>query len=158
MRSIGECELECIKSQKFSCRAFTFRLGGGSRGEVIDNCQLSDWPVRDMDKIRHLVPDQAFNIYERASYGHGCELQPINDPKHQKRKKMIVDILFYHSLKISVSLVYSVLLGLRNFCKAADCGHQEGGLRADRIGVQERVRAVEREYLLQVLLLQLRVN
>lgn len=87
VRSIGECELECIKSQKFSCRAFTFRVGGGSRGEVIDNCQLSDWPVRDMDKMRHLVPDQSFNIYERASYGHGCELQPINDPKHQKRKQ-----------------------------------------------------------------------
>lgn len=90
MRSIGECELECIKSQKFTCRAFTFRLGGsasGNRGDVIDNCQLSDWPVRDMDKMRHLVPDQAFDIYERASYGHGCELKPITDPKHQKRKK-----------------------------------------------------------------------
>lgn len=86
VRSIGECELECIKSQKFTCRAFTFRLGPQSRGEVIDNCQLSDWPVRDMDKNRHLVPDQAFDVYERASYGHGCELQPINDPKHQKRK------------------------------------------------------------------------
>lgn len=91
VRSIGECELECIKSQKFTCRAFTYRLGSPNRGDVIDNCQLSDWPVRDMDKKRHLIPDQSFDIYERASYGHGCELQPINDPKHQKRREFITN-------------------------------------------------------------------
>lgn len=64
---------------------FNFRYGSKTIGSIIDNCQLSDWPVRDMDKERHLVLDVAFDIYERASYGHGCEIQPIIDEKHQKR-------------------------------------------------------------------------
>lgn len=84
VRSVGECEMECIKSPKFTCRAYSFRYGPKVSGSVIDNCQLSDWPVRDMDKSRHLVHDQSFDIFERASYGHGCEIQPIVDEKHKK--------------------------------------------------------------------------
>ncbi|CAD7077828.1 unnamed protein product [Hermetia illucens] len=84
VRSIGECELECIKSSKFTCRAFAFRYGQRTHGGIIDNCQLSDWPVRDMDKERHLILDTSFDVFERASYGHGCELQPIVDEKHKK--------------------------------------------------------------------------
>lgn len=76
--------MECIKSSKFTCRAFSFRYGAKSPDGVIDNCQLSDWPVRDMDKDRHLVLDPAFDIFERASYGRGCEIQPIIDDKHKK--------------------------------------------------------------------------
>lgn len=64
-----------------------FSYGAKSLGSIIDNCQLSDWPVRDMDKERHLVQDNAFEVYERASYGHGCEIQPIADDKHKKCKK-----------------------------------------------------------------------
>ncbi|XP_055917150.1 uncharacterized protein LOC129949610 isoform X2 [Eupeodes corollae] len=84
VRSIGECELECIKSVKFTCRAFAFRYGPRGHSGVIDNCQLSDWPVRDMDKQRHLILDPSFDVFERASYGHGCEIQPIVDEKHKK--------------------------------------------------------------------------
>ncbi|XP_037050767.1 uncharacterized protein LOC119084803 [Bradysia coprophila] len=84
VRSVGECEMECIKSSKFTCRAFSFRYGAKSPDGVIDNCQLSDWPVRDMDKERHLILDTAFDIFERASYGRGCEIQPIIDDKHKK--------------------------------------------------------------------------
>ncbi|KNC30847.1 hypothetical protein FF38_01573 [Lucilia cuprina] len=84
VRSVGECEMECIKSTKFTCRAFAFRYGQQRHASVIDNCQLSDWPVRDMDKERHLVLDNTFDIFERASYGHGCEIQPIVDEKHKK--------------------------------------------------------------------------
>uniref|UniRef100_A0A1I8QFB9 Apple domain-containing protein n=1 Tax=Stomoxys calcitrans TaxID=35570 RepID=A0A1I8QFB9_STOCA len=84
VRSVGECEMECIKSTKFTCRAFAFRYGQQRHASVIDNCQLSDWPVRDMDKERHLVSDNTFDIFERASYGHGCEIQPIVDEKHKK--------------------------------------------------------------------------
>lgn len=40
-----------------------------------------------MDKDRHLIHDSAFDVYERASYGHGCEIQPITDDKHKKCKK-----------------------------------------------------------------------
>ncbi|GAB0088372.1 uncharacterized protein DMENIID0001_027770 [Sergentomyia squamirostris] len=84
VKSIGECEWECIKSTKFTCRSFTFRYRVHGHDSVIDNCQLSDWPCKDIDKDRHLVADPSFDIYERASYGHGCELQPIVDEKHQK--------------------------------------------------------------------------
>ncbi|XP_060655829.1 uncharacterized protein LOC132791066 isoform X1 [Drosophila nasuta] len=84
VRTVGECEMECIRSTKFTCRAFAFRYGQQRHAGVIDNCQLSDWPVRDMDKERHLILDAAFDIFERASYGHGCEIQPIMDEKHKK--------------------------------------------------------------------------
>ncbi|SPP75921.1 Hypothetical predicted protein [Drosophila guanche] len=84
VRSVGECEMECIRSTKFTCRAFAYRYGQQRHAGIIDNCQLSDWPVRDMDKERHLILDAAFDIFERASYGHGCEIQPIVDEKHKK--------------------------------------------------------------------------
>lgn len=41
-----------------------------------------------MDKDRHLINDNAFDVFERASYGHGCEIQPINDDKHKKCMKL----------------------------------------------------------------------
>lgn len=64
---------------------FSFvRYGPKTRGSIIDNCQLTDWPVRDMDTSRHLVEDSAFDVYERASYGRGCEIQPITDEKHKQ--------------------------------------------------------------------------
>ncbi|XP_065081067.1 uncharacterized protein LOC135703711 [Ochlerotatus camptorhynchus] len=85
VRSVGECELECIKASKFTCRAFAYSFGPHSINSVIDNCQLSDWPVRDMDKDRHLVFDEGFDVFERASYGQGCEIQPIIDDKHAKK-------------------------------------------------------------------------
>ncbi|KAI9582521.1 hypothetical protein GQX74_009908 [Glossina fuscipes] len=85
VRTVGECEMECIKSIKFTCRAFAYRYGHQKHSGIIDNCQLSDWPVRDMDKERHLILDTAFDIFERASYGHGCEIQPIVDNKHNKK-------------------------------------------------------------------------
>lgn len=91
VRSVGECEMECIKSSKFTCRAFSFRYGAKSADGVIDNCQLSDWPVRDMDKDRHLILDPAFDVFERASYGRGCEIQPIIDDKHKKCESWVCD-------------------------------------------------------------------
>ncbi|XP_067632029.1 uncharacterized protein [Eurosta solidaginis] len=84
VRSVGECEMECIKSLKFTCRAFAYRYAQQRHASVIDNCQLSDWTVRDMDKEHHLIQDKIFDVFERASYGHGCEIQPIVDEKHKK--------------------------------------------------------------------------
>lgn len=37
-----------------------------------------------MDTSRHLMHDDAFDVYERASYGRGCEIQPIADEKHKQ--------------------------------------------------------------------------
>lgn len=63
-----------------------FRYGPKTPGSIIDNCQLTDWPVRDMDTSHHLIHDTAFDVYERASYGRGCEIQPISDDKHKQCK------------------------------------------------------------------------
>lgn len=49
-----------------------------------------------MDKERHLVPDISFDVFERASYGLGCEIQPIVDEKHNKCK---ISNLFFTFLK-----------------------------------------------------------
>lgn len=43
-----------------------------------------------MDKDRHLVYDASFDIFERASYGHGCEIQPITDDKNKKRNFLLL--------------------------------------------------------------------
>lgn len=97
VRSIGECEIECIKAKTFTCRSFSFRYGAKVSGTIIDNCQLSDWPVRDMDKDRHLIEDKGFDVFERASYGKGCEIQPLNhehDHNHgEKRNEIIVFVV-----------------------------------------------------------------
>ncbi|XP_063697632.1 uncharacterized protein LOC134828584 [Culicoides brevitarsis] len=85
VKSIGECELQCLKTTKFTCRAFTFRYGPQALNSIPENCQLSDWPVREMDQKRHMMPDPSFDIYERASYGHGCEIRPMTDDKANKK-------------------------------------------------------------------------
>ncbi|CAH1984710.1 unnamed protein product [Acanthoscelides obtectus] len=72
-KSAVECQITCLKATKFTCRAFSFRYGPPVIGGVIDNCQLTDCPFYELDPIRHFVPETAFEIYERASFGHGCE-------------------------------------------------------------------------------------
>lgn len=42
-----------------------------------------------MDTSHHLIHDNAFDVYERASYGRGCEIQPISDEKHKQCKTLI---------------------------------------------------------------------
>lgn len=114
MRSIGDCEIECIKAKTFTCRAFAYRYGAKVSGTIIDNCQLSDWPVRkfffcflafagfnnvsfqvrDMDKSRHMIEDKGFDLFERASYGKGCEIQPfIHDHNHGQKCELCCNIL-----------------------------------------------------------------
>lgn len=94
VRSIGECEIECIKAKTFTCRSFAFRYGAKVSGTIIDNCQLSDWPVRDMDKDRHLINDKGFDVFERASYGKGCEIKPFeHDHESHGQKREFVSFL-----------------------------------------------------------------
>ncbi|KAB0805027.1 hypothetical protein PPYR_01997 [Photinus pyralis] len=73
VKSIVECQLECIRSHHFTCRAFSYRYGSPSIGGAIDNCQLTDWPVYDLNPRVHFIPEIGYEIYERRSYGHGCE-------------------------------------------------------------------------------------
>ena len=69
---------------------FQLRYGPQALGSVSDNCQLSDWPVREMDRDRHLIADPSFDVYERASYGHGCEIRPIPEDKNDKKCKYLM--------------------------------------------------------------------
>ncbi|KAK5647334.1 hypothetical protein RI129_002226 [Pyrocoelia pectoralis] len=73
VKSIVDCQLECIRSHYFTCRGFSFRYGSPSIGGSIDNCQLTDWPIFDLNPRIHFVPENGYEIYERRSYGHGCE-------------------------------------------------------------------------------------
>jgi len=41
---------------------------------MLDNCLLSDWPFLELDPRRQLVDDLGYELYERGSYGHGCEV------------------------------------------------------------------------------------
>ena len=41
---------------------------------MLDNCLLSDWPFLELDPRRQLVDDLGYELYERGSYGHGCEI------------------------------------------------------------------------------------
>nr|CAH7744175.1 unnamed protein product [Callosobruchus chinensis] len=72
-KSAVECQIECLKATRFTCRAFSFRYGPPVIGGVIDNCQLTDCPFYELDPRHHFVPEAGFEIYERASFGHGCE-------------------------------------------------------------------------------------
>ncbi|XP_017786597.1 PREDICTED: uncharacterized protein LOC108569520 [Nicrophorus vespilloides] len=73
VKSVADCELECIRSSKFLCRSFSFRYGSPVIGGIIDNCQLTDWPFMELDLQSQLNPEQGFDIYERGSFGYGCE-------------------------------------------------------------------------------------
>ncbi|RZC35297.1 uncharacterized protein BDFB_009064, partial [Asbolus verrucosus] len=73
VKSIVECQIECLKSVRFICRAFSFRYGSPVIGGSIDNCQLTDWPYFELDPRLHLIPEPGFELYERGSFGHGCE-------------------------------------------------------------------------------------
>jgi len=45
-----------------------------------------------MDKNRHLIEDQGFDVFERASFGKGCEIQPfIHDHSHGQKCECIIN-------------------------------------------------------------------
>ncbi|CAG9766321.1 unnamed protein product [Ceutorhynchus assimilis] len=73
VKNIVDCQLECLNSRRFTCRAYSFRYGIPVVGGAIDNCQLTDWPFYELDPKIHFVPEPDFEVYERGSYGHGCE-------------------------------------------------------------------------------------
>ena len=51
-----------------------------------------------MDKDRHLIGDKSFDVFERASYGQGCEVQPINEHDKANKCKKLINSLFYNNL------------------------------------------------------------
>lgn len=46
-------------------------------GKWSDNCYLTDYPVIEMDPNKHFVKDLDCDIYNRGSYGRGCELDKV---------------------------------------------------------------------------------
>lgn len=73
VKSAVDCQIECLRSYRFVCRSYSFRYGSPVIGGAIDNCQLTDWPLHELNPKHHFVPEPGFEIYHRASYGHGCE-------------------------------------------------------------------------------------
>ncbi|XP_044744139.1 uncharacterized protein LOC123306292 [Coccinella septempunctata] len=73
VNSIVDCQIECLKTRRFTCRAFSFRYGPPSSGGAVDNCQLTDWPFYELDPRIDFLPERGFEVYERGSYGYGCE-------------------------------------------------------------------------------------
>ncbi|KAL3288837.1 hypothetical protein HHI36_003284 [Cryptolaemus montrouzieri] len=73
VKSIVECQVECLQIRKFTCRAFSFRYGSSVLGGIVDNCQLTDWPFFELDPNIDFLPQPGFEVYERGSFGHGCE-------------------------------------------------------------------------------------
>ncbi|XP_054281057.1 uncharacterized protein LOC128998749 [Macrosteles quadrilineatus] len=74
VNSLQECEQACLMSRFFTCRAFSFRYSTPVIGQAQENCRLTDWPVPEMNPMKHLVDEAGCELYHRASYGHGCEL------------------------------------------------------------------------------------
>ncbi|XP_015363152.1 PREDICTED: uncharacterized protein LOC107161309 isoform X1 [Diuraphis noxia] len=75
--NLHECELICLHVKHFTCRVFSFRRGPPVIGKWSDNCYLTDYPVLDMDPVKHFVQDSGCDVYNRGSYGRGCELDKV---------------------------------------------------------------------------------
>lgn len=82
-----------------------------------------------MDTSRHLVHDNAFDVYERASYGRGCEIQPIADDKHKQcsfwewEKNFVSLVILVAFLNLIFVFAFSMLFGIRFTRKTAFVGH-----------------------------------
>lgn len=91
-----------------------------------------------MDKERHLIQDNAFEVYERASYGHGCEIQQITDDKHKKCKLAIVANFTMQIIIIGpFFLNYSLLSWLWIAGQIIGISCQKGCISTIRIGMQK---------------------
>ncbi|KAL6261553.1 hypothetical protein P5V15_006640 [Pogonomyrmex californicus] len=71
--NLGDCQAECMITQDFMCRSFTFKYGlEQERSNDRINCYLSDWPSQDINPAQ--MPDMdGAELYERGSFGRGCE-------------------------------------------------------------------------------------
>ncbi|XP_043287625.1 uncharacterized protein [Venturia canescens] len=77
---LGECQIACITARHFTCRSFVFRYD--SEGDRDPNCFLSDCPTTEIIAAIEadtslIVPGRDLELYERGSYGRGCEASPF---------------------------------------------------------------------------------
>ncbi|XP_060517083.1 uncharacterized protein LOC132696335 [Cylas formicarius] len=94
-KSVVDCQLECLKSKRFTCRAYSFRYTSPIIGGIIDNCQLTDWPFVELDSRLHFVAEPGFEIYERGSFGHGCEPDHFGIGGRHRKVGVKIDQLCY---------------------------------------------------------------
>lgn len=72
-----------------------------------------------MEKERHLIDDASFDVFERASYGYGCEIEQKEiDDKNVKCKDIFKQNL--HNKKII--LIY---VNIQIQCAIWDMDHQQ---------------------------------
>ncbi|KAF5304804.1 hypothetical protein FQR65_LT07821 [Abscondita terminalis] len=106
VKSIVDCQLQCLKARTFTCRGYSYRYGPPVIGGSIDNCQLTDWPSYDLNPHVHFVSEPGYEIYDRGSYGYGCEANHIqigHKPKPTPEGKM--DQVCYLKYGISARLL-----------------------------------------------------
>ncbi|XP_047491987.1 uncharacterized protein LOC125041192 [Penaeus chinensis] len=82
VRDIRECEAECKRARRFTCRSFAFRKSSEREGTsddryssggnwARDNCYLSDREFRELGNYE-LLHDRSFDFYERRLYDREC--------------------------------------------------------------------------------------
>lgn len=59
---------------KYVCVCYVHSRGTPVIEKLSDNCYLTDYPVIEIDPVKHFVRDPDCDIYNRGSYGRGCEL------------------------------------------------------------------------------------
>ncbi|XP_045028889.1 uncharacterized protein LOC116921299 isoform X2 [Daphnia magna] len=74
-----ECEQECINSQYFTCRSFSYRFTSTASlselyHKVYENCDMSDIDLNSMDPLRDLIDDRGYDSWQRTSYSRDCDI------------------------------------------------------------------------------------
>lgn len=59
---------------KFNYFVLCPRYGVPAANAPLENCLLSDWPFFELDPRKQLVDDLGYELYDRGSYGRGCEV------------------------------------------------------------------------------------
>ncbi|XP_042863557.1 NKAP family protein-like isoform X2 [Penaeus japonicus] len=83
VRDIRECEDECKRTRRFTCRSFAFRYSSGGTW-ARDNCYLSDREFRELNTYE-LLHDRSFDFYERRLYDRECGIDDHNHDHHDNQ-------------------------------------------------------------------------
>ncbi|XP_048523827.1 uncharacterized protein LOC109536280 [Dendroctonus ponderosae] len=126
VRSIVDCQLECLNSRRFTCRAYSFRYNPPIIGGPIDNCQLSDCPFFELNPRVDFLPEPGFEVYERGSFGHGCEPNhfSIREKLPAKQPGLKVDQLCYVGFGSAAKLLPQATVKSAYVPTELDCKHE----------------------------------
>ncbi|XP_046610042.1 uncharacterized protein LOC124300235 isoform X1 [Neodiprion virginianus] len=85
VHGLGECEAACVDAVSFTCRSFVYRYGEKPIRDGAPNCFLSDCPTQELDPLS-LIDVEGAELYQRGSFGRGCEPYPFPPLNHRWRK------------------------------------------------------------------------